>query len=115
MANRFLGEISVEYAGEKYTLRCDFNAMCEFEDQTGENALAVFEQFDKGQISFRNMRYLMLAFMRWHHPDATLEQAGNLLADDIDNLSKVIIASRPSADEAADLGNGQGRKKAKAA
>ena len=115
MANRFLGEATVEHDGRQYTLRCDWNAMCEFEDVTGEpSALAVFERFETGSVSVNTMRAMMYAFMRRHHPETTLQDAGDLLSANIDALSEVILAASPTADEAAGLGNGR-KAKAKAA
>ena len=105
MGNRFLGEATVVADGRTFTLRCDFNAMCEFEDQTGENALSVFQEFETGKVSSTHMRAMMWAFMQHHHPDATLKDAGELLSANVDSLLEVIEASSPQADEAAELGN----------
>jgi len=115
MANRFMGEATVQANGSTYTLRCDFNAMCSFEDQTGEDALAVFAQFETGKVSVKHMRAMMWAFMQKHHPEATLDIAGDLLSENVDSLMEVIKASSPTADEAAALGNGRKPPKKKAA
>lgn len=111
MANRFKGEATVEADGRTYTLRCDFNAMCEFEEQTGEDALAVFEKFETGKVSVKAMRAMMWAFMQHHHPDATLQDAGDLLSVNVDCLRDVIKASSPAESEAAELGNGKSKPK----
>lgn len=103
MANRFKGEV----AAGAYTLRCDFNAMCNFEDATGESALDVFERFEKGGVTVKHMRAMMWAFMQHHHPDATLQEAGDLLSENSDALRAVIQASSPTPDEVGDLGNGK--------
>ncbi|SNT76712.1 GTA-gp10 family protein [Paracoccus seriniphilus] len=105
MSNRFLGEATAELHGRRYTLRCDFNAMCEFEDATGKDALATFEAFEAGKVSVKDMRAIMWSFMLHHHPDATLKEAGELLSADVDVLMKVIKAASPSRAEAAELGN----------
>lgn len=114
MANRFLGEATIEVDGRQYTLRCDFNAMCEFEDATGEDALAVFERFETGKVGVKTMRAMMWAFMQHHQPEATLQDAGDLLSADANAMMTVIKAASPTAKEAEGLGNG-GRRKVKAA
>ncbi|MDB6177937.1 hypothetical protein PAF17_10535 [Paracoccus sp. Z330] len=110
MSNRFLGEATATLGGKTYTLRCDFNAMCEFEDATGKDALATFEAFEgfeAGKVSVKDMRAIMWSFMLHHHPEATLTEAGELLSADVDALVTVIRAASPSASEAAELGKGQ--------
>lgn len=95
MANRFLGEATTKLDGKVYTLRCDFNAMCHFEDATGKDALATFERFEGGAVSVRDMRHMMHAFLACHHPDATLETAGDILSADLDVLQRVVQAASP--------------------
>lgn len=107
MANRFKGEATVQVDGCRYTLRCDFNAMCEFEEATGAEALAVFEQFETGKVSVRNMRAMMWAFLQHHHPEVTLAQAGEIMSENVDCLMDVIKAASPQAGEAEALGNGR--------
>jgi len=115
MANRFMGEATVQANGSTYTLRCDFNAMCSFEDQTGEDALEVFGKFETGKVSVKHMRAMMWAFMIKHHPESTLEEAGELLSDNVDALMDVIQASSPTDEEAGQLGNVRKPTKKKAA
>lgn len=95
MANRFLGEATVKMDGEEYTLRCDFNAMCFFEDATGKDALATFEAYEGGNVSTRDMRHMMHAFLAKHHPDASLDLAGDILSSDLDALARVVQAASP--------------------
>jgi len=115
MANRFKGEATVQANGSTYTLRCDFNAMCSFEEETGEDALEIFEKFETGDVKLKFMRAMMWAFMQKHHPESTLEEAGDLLSEDAESLMKVIQASSPTADEAGQLGNARKPTKKKAA
>lgn len=117
MANRFLGEVTTKVDGESYTLRCDFNAMCHFEDETGKDALAEFEAYEKDGMSVRDMRTMMWAFLQHHHPDADMQLAGSILSADIEALQRVIAAASPTKSEAGDAGNGRAprRRKAKAA
>lgn len=111
MSNRFFGESTTEHDGKTYTLRCDFNAMCEFEDATGKDALATFEAFETGKVSVKDMRAIMWSFLLHHHPDATLALAGDILSQDVDVMMEVIRASSPTADEAKGLGNGKAKVK----
>lgn len=101
MANRFKGEVT---AGD-YTLRCDFNAMCDFEGATGESALDVFERFESGGVKVTHMRAMMWAFMQHHHPEATMQEAGELLSENTDVLGQVIQASSPTHGEIGEAGN----------
>lgn len=106
MANRFLGEAVVDVDGKKYTLRCDFNAMCDFEEISGKNALETFQNLEGGSVSVTDMRNIAWAFLKHHHPDATRSEAGALLSSNVDSLMSVIQAASPTAEEAGDMGNG---------
>ena len=112
MANRFLGEATVEADGRLWTLRCDFNAMCEFEDATGKDALTVFGEFETGKVGVKDMRAMMWAFMQCHHPEATMQDAGNLLSANVDAMMNVIKSASPTAKEAEGLGNAEPKRKA---
>jgi hypothetical protein len=104
MANRFFGEVDVEAAGVTYKLRMDFNAMCEFEDITGVNAMDAFAAFEKGNISVKNMRAMMYAFLKRHQPNVTLDEAGEILSENMGALEAVVASSMPTAKEADGLG-----------
>jgi hypothetical protein len=112
MANRFLGEATVDVDGRRWTLRCDFNAMCEFEDATGKDALTVFGEFETGKVGVKDMRAMMWAFLQHHHPDATLQDAGDLLSANVNAMMEVIKSASPTADEAEGLGNAGPKRKA---
>lgn len=105
MANRFLGEATAKLDGKVYTLRCDFNAMCVFEDLTGKDALATFASFESGGVGVSDMRSMVLAFLSCHHPDATVQTAGDLLSQDTSVLTDVLTAAMPDAAEVGDTGN----------
>ena len=108
MANPFKGEASAHIDGATYTLRLDFNALCVFEDATGQNALEVLVQLDSGKATARSLRALVLAMLSGAHPDATPQLAGNILSQDMDILRRVTASGMPAAPEGA-VGNGQGR------
>jgi hypothetical protein len=111
MANRFLGEVTVEAAGKTWTLRCDFNAMCEFEEAAGKGAMDTFAQFEGGGASTADMRLMMWAFLRRHHPEVTLQEAGDVLSEDASVLIKVIASAMPDPEEVAASGKPAVRKK----
>lgn len=106
MSNRFLGEATTTVDGKTYTLRCDFNAMCAFEDETGKDALETFEKFETGKVGVMDMRTIMWSFMQHHHPEVTMQEAGHVLSCDTDVLMKVIQAASPAPEEVQELGNG---------
>jgi hypothetical protein len=113
MANKFFGEATVtDDSGKKYTLRLDFNAMCEFEEATGKDAMEAFSDFEKGRVSVRLMRSMMLAFLKHHHPDATAQQAGDILSENLSALETVMSAAMPTQSEVADLGKQKARGQA---
>ncbi|WP_216823267.1 gene transfer agent family protein [Limimaricola cinnabarinus] len=117
MANRFLGEATTKVDGESYTLRCDFNAMAHFEEETDMPALEAFEAFEAGKLRVKNMIAMMWAFLQHHHPDADMKLAGVILSEDVGVLQRVVAAASPTEAEAGDAGNGRAprRRKAKAA
>lgn len=111
MANRFKGELAIEIEGKAYTLVMDFNAMAEFEEATGGNALDFLDAVSAGKAKIRELRAFVYAAMLARHPDATLQEAGNILSVDHNILADLIVASVPEASEVA-VGNGKapGRK-----
>lgn len=107
MGNRFLGEATAKVDGKEWTLRCDFNAMAEFEDATGKDAMDAFQAAEEGDVSLKDLRHLVLACLLRHHPDATLCDAGDVLSYDVGVVQRLIAAAMPTEGEAAELGNGQ--------
>lgn len=95
MANRFLGEVTTEVEGVSYTLRMDFNAMCEFEDATGVSALVAFGDAENGTAKLTMMRAMIHAAMLRHQPDATLQQAGDIISADPEALQRLMAAAAP--------------------
>lgn len=103
MGNRFLGEHEVEHEGQKYKLRLDFNAMCEFEADTGQSANEAFERFEKGTVNVTTMRAMVLCMLKRHHPEATHALAGDILSSNVDLLLQVISSAMPTDKEAQEL------------
>lgn len=107
MANRFKGEITVAHGGETYTLRCDFNAMCDFEEATGQDALAAFQAMEQGGGSIRLLRAMLHACLRRNHPEATVELAGDILSEDVEVVVRLIQASAPDQPAGAEAAGGK--------
>ncbi|MBR9893331.1 hypothetical protein GYB14_16655 [bacterium] len=99
MANRFLGEADVTVDGKSYKLRFDFNTMCWFTDRTGKDAIKAMAGAESGDLDLRDMRVLMQCCLLHHSPDATLQEAGNVLSQDFGALLRVIQAAMPENGE----------------
>lgn len=98
MANKFLGEISAQSVdGRDWMLRMDMNAMCEFEDVTGQSAIEAFQKAEQGKASISMMRQVVFAAMRRHHPEATIQDAGDILSADPQVVQALMDAARPDA------------------
>jgi len=108
MANRFFGEATIIADGKTYTLRCDFNAMCHFEEATGD-ALEAFDELEAGKFSVVAARQIMHSFLQEHHPDADVKLAGRLLSEDTSILQQVIKNASPEPEK----GDAPGKRKAK--
>ena len=114
MANQFLGEVTVQGGGKTYTLRCDFNAMAEYETATGKSAMTAIVAFGEGKATVSDSRHMMLACMVRHHPDSTLMDAGDLLSSNTSALRDVIQATMPEKSEVKPLGKPVARRKSAA-
>lgn len=96
MANRFKGETTVEVAGKVWRLVLDFNALCHFEGASGKNAMEVMQAFEGGKHSSTDLRHLMCAMLARHHPEATVEDAGDLLSEGLDVVGQALAAAMPA-------------------
>lgn len=110
MSNKFKGEASIEVEGVTYTLRCDFNALCHFEEATGKDPIETFEAFETGKVSTKVMRHMMHAFLQEHHEDADLKLAGSLLSEDATVLMRVVENATPDAKGAKEPGKKRAAK-----
>lgn len=112
MANRFKGKVSASVEGQEYTLVLDFNTMAEFEDRNnGKKAMEVLEAMEQGKGSARDMRALVHVCLLTHQPDATPEEAGDILSEDPGVIARLIVAAMPDAAKAA--GSAAGNVKAR--
>jgi hypothetical protein len=99
MANAFFGEASAEVDGKVWTARLDFNALCEYEDATGRDAMADFQSFETGKVRPKVMRDIVHALLAHHHPGVTLQEAGVVMSKAPEILERTFTAAMPEADE----------------
>lgn len=95
MANEFKGEVGLSYDGRTYILRLDFNALCDFEGETGKNALTALEGLERGEVTASDLRALMWAGLRQEAPEIDLVTAGRILGENQDALVRAAVAASP--------------------
>lgn len=113
MSKPMVAEVGVEVGKKVWTLRLDMNALAEFEEATGQNALGAIETFEQGEVSIVKLRHLIWASLKYHHPDVTLAQAGDVISQDPDALGRALASFMPKADDPG-VGEGEARGKKKA-
>lgn len=106
--SRFLGEGRVVAGGETYLLRFDMNVLAEIEEETGRSSVEVLAEMDGGSPSIKTLRMMCRAMLMRHHPDATVQTAGDILSEDMDGFMKIVQAAMP-ADKDGLSGNGRAK------
>lgn len=103
------GEIRVPCGGRIWTMCLDFNALCDFEEETGRNAIEVLAAIEGGEgVRLSDMRVLVHCALRRHHPDATLIDAGDVVQASPDALAEAMTAAAPPAPSGSDtVGSGK--------
>lgn len=107
------GEIAVEQDGRAWRLVLDFNAFVWAEDllSAGEGIGArvtyadLCQSFGDGRLSAKQARAVVWGALLRHQPEATLQEAGDLLSTDIGLVARLFAAASPTAAEQAQLGN----------
>jgi len=92
MANANRGEVSFRVDGKEYTLRYSTNALCELEDKLDLGIHEIAQRLaNKETLRLKMVRAVLWAGLRDHHPDLTIEEAGELVskAGMVDLLDKV--------------------------
>lgn len=112
MANGFKGEVSLQHEGETYEMVLDFNALCDFEGETGKNALTALQGFEDGNINASDMRALMWAGLRQKHPEITLREAGEILGSNAGAIEQAAAAAAPEENASGNGKSSQSKKKA---
>jgi len=89
MANRIYGEARVPLDdGRELTLRFDFGALVEAEEAADKGTEELMKELSKGGARLKTARAMLYGGLRYHHPDITLEDAGELLMSDSEAISK---------------------------
>lgn len=89
--SKFFGSVTREIDGKEYRFVLDFNAICHFEEKTGLNFFERAEAWERAGTapSGRELRAIIHASMMEHHPDATSEDAGRILSQDMGVFSEL--------------------------
>lgn len=84
MANRERGEVEFQADGKLYTARYSANALCSLEDELDQGIVEIVGEMqawvqapDRVRLTF--LRRVFCAGLRDHHPEITLDAAGNLI------------------------------------
>ena len=82
MANPHRGEVGFTADGKEWVLRYSANAICTLEDEFDMDMGALVKMLDgKNGVRMSTLRTVFWAGLLDRHPDATKEQAGELISD----------------------------------
>jgi hypothetical protein len=83
MANRIYGEaVATLSDGSDLTFRFDFGALVSVETVLDKRADEVFAEIGRGGIRLATSQALVYAGLRFHHREVTLEEVGDLILSD---------------------------------
>lgn len=95
MGRRGEGRAQFEVDGKTFTAVLDFNTLADFEEETGENALARFAEVEARPLSARETRVLFWAALRECHPELSVRDAGRLLMAGQGALEAAMVSAFP--------------------
>lgn len=101
---KFKGELKLESG---HTMKLNFNSLADLEDLTGEPAMKTFAKFETGDVSFKDIRNLFYVCLKQHHPEITIEDAGEIAS--FETIQELFAVAMPKSDE----GNGRKTKAVK--
>ncbi|MGJ8561685.1 MAG: hypothetical protein ACSHX3_15755 [Litorimonas sp.] len=101
------GAINVTVDGANWTLLCDFNAMIDFQEETGQDATEFLEKLEqRGAEDAPSMATLMPLMRKFiwaclvqSHPDATLRDAGRIISVAPNALMNAVGAAFPDSED----------------
>lgn len=102
MANKIRGEITVKYQGKDIILVLTTNAICDLEDSLDRRITDILDEISNPEaVRMKTIRHIFRAMMKTHSPEATLEQAGELI-DSLQGshdkvMSDALVAAFPEA------------------
>lgn len=77
--NPVRGESPLVVDGRAYTLVLDFNALCTAESALGIDIDEIIPRYERG-LSLTLVRGMVWAALQRHHPEITIEKAGDLIS-----------------------------------
>ena len=95
MANRFLGEATATAGGKTWTMRFDMNVLGNLERLMGKPAMSILEEMDKGQTPVETRRMICHQMLIRHQPQATMDDAGDILSEDAEAFFAVLKGAMP--------------------
>ncbi len=88
MANRVFGEARLPLAdGVELTLRFDFAALVEAEEAAERGTDEMMKEMAAGGARLKTARAMLYGALRQHHPELTLDEAGDLFLSDGEAVS----------------------------
>lgn len=107
MANRMFGESRLPLSdGRELTLRFDFGALVEAEEAADLGTEEIMKAMAGGKPRLKIARAMLYGALRYHHPDVTLGEVGDLMLTDGDAISQAMGAAMSEmADRRAALQN----------
>ena len=80
MANRIYGESRLTLDDDReLTLRFDFGALVEAEEAAGAGTEEMIKELASGGARLKTARAMLYGGLRYHHPELTLEDSGDIL------------------------------------
>jgi hypothetical protein len=96
MVNPKKGEAEIELGdGRKITLCYNANAWIEAEEVLGKPTPDIIDELQGGRASMKTQRALMWAGLRKHHSEITLDDAGEMLIDAAEAMSRALNGGLP--------------------
>lgn len=110
MANIQRGQVELKAGDKTYTLQFTVNAICELEARLGLGIAKIAKTMSEpAEVSLTFARALAWAALRSHHPNLTLDQAGDIvqevgMTETIDQVGLAFMAAFPPPKEVEGTG-----------
>lgn len=85
MANPHRGEVPLQAGGAHYKISFSINAMCMLEDHFDRSVVEIMGELESARdnpasLRIKTVRAIVWAALQDHHPDTSLEQAGDIVS-----------------------------------
>lgn len=114
MANPMKGESEVALEdGRKLKMVFNANAWIETEEVLGRPTPEIIDELQSGRASLKTQRAVIYGGLQKHHPEITLEEAGDILVEAAQAMAAGLAGGMPQAEEgaAADANAGPPKRK----